>query len=66
MDRERRYVIATAANTAPGAACERTRWRQVGGRAERVTFTVEYYAEAEVYYSGWASIDGYSRCPQDD
>lgn len=66
VDRERRYLIATASTTVPGAVLERSRWLLVGSRAKRVAFTVEQPAVAEVYYSGCASIDRHNRCHQDD
>lgn len=40
VDRERRYLFASASCAVPGAPCSQVRWRKVGGRAELVALSV--------------------------
>ena len=65
-DRDRRYFVATAGSTQAGAPCERLRWRELEGGAERVAVSVPQPDVAEIYYSCCAQIDRHNRCRQDD
>jgi hypothetical protein len=66
VDRERRYFISTAASAVEGAFYERTRWRQMEGGPQRVTFQIKQPLVAELYYDCCAMIDRHNRCRQDD
>ena len=66
LDRDRRYFVATAGSTQPGTPCERLRWREMPGGAQRVAVTVPQPEVAEIYYSCAAKIDQHNRCRQDD
>ena len=65
-DRDRRYFVASAGSSRAGAPCERLRWRQLDGGAERVAVSVTQPEVAEIYYSCCAQIDRHNRCRQDD
>jgi len=65
-DRNRRFFVATAGSARPGAPCERLRWRQLDGGAERVAVSVPQPEVAEIYYGCCAQIDRHNRCRQDD
>jgi len=65
-DRDRRYFVASAGSTRAGAPCERLRWRQLDGGAERVAVSVTQPEVAEIYYSRCAQIDRHNRCRKDD
>jgi len=65
-DRDRRYFVATASSALAGAPCERLRWRELEGGAQRVTVSVPQPVVAEIYYSCCAQIDRHNRCRQDD
>jgi len=65
-DRDRRYFVASAGSTSAGAPCERLRWRQLDGGAERVAVSMTQPEVAEIYYSCCAQIDRHNRCRQDD
>ena len=62
VDRDRRYFVATASSTRPGAPCERLRWREQEGGAERVAVSVPQPEVAEIYYGCCAQIDRHNRC----
>ena len=66
VDRDRRYFVATASSTRPGTPCERLRWREQEGGAERVAVSVPQPEVAEIYYGCCAQIDRHNRCRQDD
>jgi hypothetical protein len=70
MDRERRYVIATAGSLAEGTPYSRCRWRQVNQQPnappEKVTLSIQQPHIAETYYSTCAAFDRHNRYCQDD
>jgi len=66
LDRDRRYFVATAGSNQPGTPCERLRWREMPGGAQRVAVTVPQPEVAEMYYSCAAKVDQHNRCRQDD
>jgi hypothetical protein len=66
VDRERRYFVSTAASAVEGAFNERTRWRQMEGGRQRLTFQIKQPLVVELYYDCYAMIDRHNRCRQDD
>jgi len=64
--RDRRYFVETASSTRPGTPCERLRWREQEGEAERVAVPVPQPEVWEIYYGCCAKIDRHNRCRQDD
>jgi len=64
-DRNWRVFVATAGSARPGAPCERLRWCQIDGGAERVAVSVPQPEVAEIYYGCCAHIYRHNRCRQD-
>jgi len=64
-DRNRPVFVATAGSARPGAPCERLRWRQIYGGAERVAVSVPQPEVAEIYYGCCAQICRHNRWRQD-
>jgi len=65
-DRDPLYFVASAGSTRAGAPCERLRWIQLDGGAERAAVSVTQPEVEEIFYSCRAQIDRHNRCRQDD
>jgi len=65
-DRDRRYFVASAGSMRAGAPCERLRWRQLDGGAERAAVSVTQPEVAEIFHLCCAQFDRHNRCRQDE
>lgn len=65
MDRDSDYIVSTSEDCTQGSTIERSRYRSIDGKAEKIDLCMPIPKVAEKYFEVCSRVEEHSRCRQD-